>query len=173
MTTYKNLTFKTNEEYQQIKRNDPESTTEFIECEFKQLLNSEDKFNVFTNCKFTKPVDILPTEGSFIAWKKVRGTREKDYVLKLLVPTNAKRVTPYVENNRKCRVSQVKVLQAYSVNTGRVVKSTKFCSAWDCNFLYEVGQLSKEPEFDSSRTKICTQGIHVLLTKQEAMDYCL
>lgn len=166
--TIKDKIYQNNLEYKQ----DRNYNNDFHDCEFMEPLDQENKFDNFVNCKFLKPIDILPTEGSFIAWKKVI-KEDLCFVLKLLVPVEAKRVTPYVENNRKCRVSKVHVLAAYSAVTGRKTKRTEFCSGWDNTFKYRVGGVSKEPGFDGSRQKICTTGIHVFLTKQEAMDYNL
>lgn len=166
--TIKNKTYQRNLEYNQ----DKQHHSDFHDCEFVEPLDQENKFDNFVHCKFLKPVDILPTEGSFIAWKKVKSNYGY-YVLKLLVAAEARRVTPYVQNNRKCRVSKVLVLAAYNAETGRKTKRTEFHSEWDCDFKYKVGEFSKEPGFDGSRQKICTSGIHVFLTKQEAMDYNL
>jgi hypothetical protein len=166
--TIKNKTYQNNLEYKQ----DRQGHCDFHDCEFVEPLDQENKFDNFVDCKFLKSVDILPTEGSFIAWKQV-WSNYGYYVLKLLVPAEARRVTPYVQNNRKCRVSKVHVLAAYSAETGRKTKRTEFYSGRDCNFTYKVGGVSKEPKFDGSRQKICTSGIHVFLTKQEAMDYSL
>lgn len=166
--TITNKTYENNLTYKQDRKNH----CEFLNCKFEVPLDCENKIDKFKNCKFIKPIDILPTEGSFIAWKKVI-KEDLCFVLKLLVPVEAKRVTPYVKNNRKCRVSKVHVLAAYSAVTGRKTKRTKFCSGWDNTFKYRVGGVSKEPGFDGSRQKICTTGIHVFLTKQKAMDYNL
>jgi hypothetical protein len=166
--TIKDKIYQNNLEYKQ----DRNYGSDFHDCEFIEPLDQENKFDNFVNCKFVKPIDILPTEGSFIAWKKVKQGYQS-YVLKLLVPVEAKRVTPYVQNNRKCRVSKVHVLAAYNVETGRKTKRTQFYSDWDNTFKYRVGGVSREPKFDGSRQKICTVGIHVFLTKQEAMGYKL
>lgn len=173
MSTYTKITYRSNAEYREAINVDPDNFTTFSNCTFLEPFNSE-SYDTFINCKFTKPINILPEQGSFIAWKKVYGKKTaRYYVLKLLVLNTAKRVTPYVVDNRKCRVSAVRTLAAFSAETGKTVKSTQFYSGYDGNFTYEIGKVSKEPKYDGSRTKICTQGIHVFLTKQEAMDYDL
>jgi hypothetical protein len=164
-------TYQDNQAYENEKRTYSHyDNLEFVNCVFKHTLDRENTCDSFKNCKFKKPNEILPEKGSFIAWKKVLG-KNSECVLKLLVLETAKRVTPYVVNNRKCRVSKVMVLAAYSAKTGKKIKATKFRSKHDYDFIYQVGSIASVSDFDSSRARICTKGIHVFITKQEAMDY--
>ena len=99
---------------------------------------------------------ITPKEGSFIAYKKVRG----GVVLKLEIL--GKRMNSLV--GRKCRTDKAKVLEALGSD------GKEFCSLYDPNFIYRVGEIVEAPLNDDIRIK-CTTGIHFFMTEQEAREY--
>ena len=55
------------------------------------------------------PRPMAPEEGSFVAWKKVFDKQGNPVIAKLLIPEDAKRMTPLV--GRMCRAEFVKVLE--------------------------------------------------------------
>ncbi len=109
----------------------------------------------------SKFYQTCPTEGDFIAWKKVRN----GIVLKLLV--KGKRVSPYT--GRKCRTDKVKVLAAYGSNGKKT--DAVLMSKHDSTFIYKVGRLASVKDYDPSPLVECSTGIYFFITRQEAEDW--
>ena len=93
---------------------------------------------------------IVPQEGSFIAYKKVNTG-----VIKLLIPEDAQRTSTLV--GRKCRASYVKVLEGSGVS---LTYSTKL--------EYKEGEFVYPDKYDDDIRVECTHGIHFFMTKKEA-----
>lgn len=104
--------------------------------------------------------------GQFTAYKKVVGA-----ILELLVSKKAQRVSAPSNNERKYRVSKVLVKRALKEDGTVIQDLTKFHSRWKPSFTYEVGKWAEEPNFDPDPSTICTSGIHIFLTFEEARDY--
>ena len=109
------------------------------------------------------PYLVCPEEGSFTAWKKVRG----GVVLKLRVPARAKRVNAI--SGRKIRVSEAKVVAAY--RNGEKISEPSFWGLHTSCFLYTVGEIVKPDKFSDDIRVECTHGIHCFLTRREAEDW--
>ena len=98
---------------------------------------------------------IVPEEGSFIAYKKV-----DTGVIKILIPEDAKRTTIF--GWRECRASHVKVLEG----SGECIEYKEKKSYKEGEFVYAdayVGDI---------RTRY-TSDIHFFMTRKEAEEYCL
>lgn len=104
--------------------------------------------------------------GQFTAYKRVSGA-----ILELLVSKKAQRVSAPSNNERKYRVSKVLVKRALKEDGTAIQGFTKFSSLWEPSFTYEVGKWAEEPNFDPDPHTICTGGIHIFLTFEEARDY--
>jgi hypothetical protein len=105
------------------------------------------------------PFQLVPEEGSFIGWKKIKNndTSKEDVICKLLIPEDAQRTSSLV--GRKCRASKVIVLEGEGISS--YMSETK----------YKVGQTIIPDLYDSDIRGECTHGIHFFITKQEAIDY--
>lgn len=101
---------------------------------------------------------VVPPEGSFIAWKKGR----EDSIIKLKIPAGAKRLTAL--NSRKCRAESATVLGIW--RGGRKVKQC--VGLHDSNFVYEVGKTMLPDSFDDDPRVECSHGIHFFITREEA-----
>lgn len=122
------------------------------------------------------PPMVCPSEGAFIAYKKVRNVNQrkvKDYniIAKLRIPAKAKRSSA---TTRKCRASEAKVLGFYKLD-GTPIPSTaiKYArSEYDSSFKYTIGEtvVPKKP-FNEDRWSECASGIHFLMSFEEAVDY--
>ena len=101
------------------------------------------------------PLKTVLPEGDFTAYKKVRD----GVVLTLLIPADAKRTGSLV--GRKCRADRAKVVSAS-------VEGDTFHSLRDYDFIYKVGEVVFEPNYDPDTRVECTRGIHFFLTREEA-----
>jgi hypothetical protein len=107
---------------------------------------------------------IIPEEGSFVAWKKCKNRK----VVKLQIPAKAKRTCNII--NRKCRSEFVKTLGIYDVY-GNKLEEKKATGIHDWSFIYEVGKITTADFFDDDMTKDCTNGIHFFVTFEEAKNW--
>lgn len=97
---------------------------------------------------------IVPEEGSFIAYKKV-----DTGVIKLLIPEDAKRTSNLI--GRKCRASHVKVLEG----------SGKSMTHIEHQLEYKEGEIVYADKYDDDIRIECTSGIHFFMTRREAEEY--
>ena len=106
---------------------------------------------------------IVPQEGSFIAWKK----GANDCLMKLQIPAKAKRTSTLV--GRKCRAEFVKVLSV----SGRDGNNIDSCSNWNVDYpiTYKVGEIIKADNYNDDIRIECTGGIHFFITKKEAEEW--
>ena len=103
-----------------------------------------------------------PDTGVFSAWKKANG-----YIVKLEIPADARRSSA---SGRKCRCDKAKVIEIQKTD-GSPSELKKVESNHDRNFVYRVGEIAKEPEYDEDRWNECAPGIHFFINRQEAVDY--
>ena len=103
-----------------------------------------------------------PEEGSFIGLKKASGC-----IVKLLILEDAKRSSA---TGRKCRCDKAKVLSITNLD-GTECGEISVSSDYNKEFIYIVGAIVTEPNFEENRFNECAPGIHFFITRQEAVDY--
>ena len=101
-----------------------------------------------------------PSEGSFIAWKKVNNC-----LIKLFIPEDAKRSSA---TTNKCRCD--KVLEITNLETNAHIDEVINDIYTKC--VYKVGEIVYPDGFDDNRWNECSYGIHFFINKQEAIEYC-
>ena len=110
---------------------------------------------------------VCPEEGDFIGWKKAKITRGREVIVKLHIPSDAKRSSA---TTRKCRCSKAEVIAIYNLN-GTEARETTCHSDYDNNFINEVGKTVEVTDFNEDRWKECAKGIHFFINRQEAINY--
>lgn len=103
-----------------------------------------------------------PSHGSFIAFKKAG-----DFIIVLEIPEDAKRLSA---TSRKCRCDKAKVLEIQELD-GTKTDLTEIRSDFDSDFIYRVGEIVTEPNFDEDRWNECSRGIHFFINREEAVQY--
>ena len=103
-----------------------------------------------------------PDTGSFIGFKKACG-----FIVKLEITVDAKRCSA---TGRKCRCNKALVLEIQNID-GSVSDLKSISSSYDRNFVYEVGEVVEEPNFNEDRWNECSAGIHFFINRQEAVEY--
>lgn len=124
-----------------------------------------------------------PDSGGFIGWKKCPVQQDvfarprlcRPFVIvKLYIPAKAKRISG-VNESRKCRASEAKVLGFYDENKKplELPEDTVVRSMYDWQFEYTIGKTVKSyPDFDDSRES-CGSGIHFFLDFKDAVNYLI
>lgn len=103
-----------------------------------------------------------PDTGSFIGWKKARGT-----IVCLEIPEDAKRSS---STGRKCRCNKAKVLSITNLD-GSPCEFTAVPSNRDSKFIYKVGEVVSVDNFDENRWHECAPGIHFFINRHEAVEF--
>ena len=106
---------------------------------------------------------LVPDEGSFIAWKKV----SNGGIVKLLIPEDAKRTSSLV--GRKCRASKAVVLEVFDYN-GASINATPEGKSYP-GIIYEKGETVEPDSYDDDIRVECAHGIHFFITRKEAENY--
>ena len=110
-----------------------------------------------------------PSDGSFVAWKKISRYRENyqgSFLVKLLIPEDAKRCSTTTE---KCRCDKAKVLEITNTITNEKVDVITNVNKRICE--YKVGEMVYPDSFDEERWNECSNGIHFFTNRQSALDF--
>ena len=103
-----------------------------------------------------------PSEGAFVAWKKVEGK----YLVKLQIPEDARRCSA---TTRKCRCDKAMVLDITSLDGEK-----HYDEVTNNNYngtIYKVGEMVYPDSFDENRWRECSHGIHFFVNKEDAINY--
>ena len=104
-----------------------------------------------------------PEIGSFIGYKKAY----YGYIVKIQICEDAKRSSA---TTKKCRCSKALVLAIENIDESDSGLQ-EIESIYDPSFVYRVGEIAEEPDFDDNRWYECAPGIHFFMDRQDAVDY--
>ena len=108
-----------------------------------------------------------PSDGAFIAWKKVTDIKDGlTYLVKLLVPEDARRSSATSE---KCRCDKAMVLAINNIITGESVNEV--INLFFSDTKYVVGVMVYPDSFDDNRWNECSNGIHFFVDREMAINY--
>ena len=102
-----------------------------------------------------------PSDGAFIAWKKVAGK-----LVKLQVPEDARRCSA---TTNKCRCDKAIVLDITDLDGSNPI--LEVINKDRGNLVYRVGEIVLPDLFDENRWNECSNGIHFFINKEEAIRY--
>ena len=108
-----------------------------------------------------------PETGSFEAWKKVVDKNGTEFLVKLLIPADAKRSSA---TTNKCRCEFADVLEITNIETNQAVQLVENMSYFP-TITYRVGERVCPDSYDDNRWNECSHGIHFFVNKQSAIDY--
>ena len=111
---------------------------------------------------------ILPDEGDIIGWKKVLALDGAPIIVKLLIPSDAKRSN---STGRKCRANKARILDLQDRQGNSLPPDTTAYSSFDPDFTYKKGETVHVEDFDTNRWNECAPGIHFFITRIEAVKY--
>ena len=101
-------------------------------------------------------------DGAFIGWKKAQ-----DKIIKLQICEDSMRSSA---TSLKCRCSKAKVLEIQELD-GTKSTVNKVASDYDKNFIYKIGEVVEEADFDENRWEECSSGIHFFISREMAVKY--
>ena len=104
-----------------------------------------------------------PSEGAFVAWKKVG-----KYLVKLHIPEDARRSSA---TTRKCRCDKALVLEITSLDGEEHYNEVVNNNYNYKETIYKVGEMVYPDSFDENRWNECSHGIHFFVNKQDAITY--
>ena len=180
-----------------------------IDNESKFIRNSMEKCQVKSGSNLTVEklavtdsiCNSCPSEGSFIAWKKVtvydnhdtdaspsvnailNFSNRHEYLIKLKIPADAKRVS---STSNKCRCDKAKCLKIYEIKDNFKVVPSKLtkitnvkvidddtvkCGYYKLETDYVVGEYVYPDAFDENPLNECSSGIHFFVNKHAAINY--
>ena len=102
-----------------------------------------------------------PSDGAFVAWKKVSGK-----LVKLQVPDDARRCSA---TSNKCRCDKAIVLDITDLDGSN--PTLEIVNVQRGNLVYRVGEVVTPDSFDENRWNECSHGIHFFINKEEAKRY--
>ena len=108
-----------------------------------------------------------PETGAFEAWKKVVDKNNTEFLVKLLIPADAKRSSA---TTNKCRCEFADVLEITNIKTNQAVQSVENITRVP-NITYRVGERVYPDSFDENRWNECSHGIHFFVDKESAIHY--
>ena len=114
---------------------------------------------------------ILPDEGDIIGWKKALALDGAPIIVKLLIPSDAKRSN---STGRKCRANKARILDLQDLQDRQgnsLPPDTTAYSSFDPDFTYKKGETVHVEDFDTNRWNECAPGIHFFITRIEAVEY--
>ena len=131
------------------------------------ILDDANVDNIITNYPLNLP------DGEFIAWKKVRGLYNENYIIKLKILADSKRSRA---TSNKCRCDKALVLEIQDLDGNKLdlteVSNTN--EMWLCPrpyTTYKVGEIVYADKWDENRFNECTHGIHFFLDRVKAVNY--
>jgi uncharacterized protein YjbI with pentapeptide repeats len=151
----------------------------FVNCTFEKAIFQDcDMKNVhfydcdldmcsFIGCVRLNIPSIVPDSGSFIGWKQASDSKNNVVIIKLLIPSDAKRSN---SNGRKCRANKAYVLEIQNLDGTKSNETTAY-SIFRHSFKYRIGELVEVSDFDENRFVECSTGIHFFITRDEAAKY--
>ena len=105
---------------------------------------------------------VCPEEGDFIAWKRVG-----EVIVKLRIPSESRRSSA---TSRKCRCEFAEVLELQNLD-GTTYKDDKVVNDNYVETIYKVGEIVHPDSWDDNRWNECSNGIHFVMTRDEAVRY--
>ena len=110
------------------------------------------------------PRPMAPEEGSFVAYKPVYDKQGNHVIARVLIPEDAKRITPLF--GRVCRAEFVKILElSRDVSVAR-------CRFWPDRVYYVGGSVRDVAYCNDVKLGCSMQGIQIYLTREEAGRNC-
>lgn len=95
---------------------------------------------------------ILPDEGDIIGWKKALALDGAPIIVKLLIPSDAKRSN---STGRKCRANKARILDLQDRQGNSLPPDTTAYSSFDPDFTYKKGETVHVEDFDTNRWNEC------------------
>jgi uncharacterized protein YjbI with pentapeptide repeats len=113
---------------------------------------------------------VTPETGPFVGFKKCIDKDENEFIVTLEVPNDAQRINAI--SSRKIRVSKAKVIKIEDLNGKEIKDKNLILTGKNYKGIdYKLNETVYPNSFDNSILTECSNGIHLFLTKQEAIEW--
>lgn len=106
---------------------------------------------------------VCPTEGSFTAWTLAEDSKGNDFLIKAMVPRQAKRSSG---TTRKCRTNKLYIDRIFSIDGEDVPKSFRLKNR---DVKTAVGESLIDNDFEIDRFKTSSVDLYFWISKEEAL----
>ena len=152
-------------DYNEMKTTEPQTTGEVPIIEITPVSTTNDEYTTKTPIEYMKEEDYDPN--------KIYYKRCSDYIVTLaLYPSSKLNISrPNIMDplHAKLRTDKAWVLHISHIQTGEEVEEVCNTFYYSTKLVYKVGT-KVETEYDPEPTNICTQGIHIFKTKEQAKN---
>lgn len=118
--------------------------------------------------EFDKTVGIYPVcpmEGSFTGWTLAEDSKGNDFLIKAMIPWQAKRSSG---TTRKCRTNKLYIDKIFTINGEDVPKSFRLKNR---DIKTSVGESLVDSDFEIDRFKVSSTDLYFWISKEEALAH--
>ena len=112
---------------------------------------------------------VVPSEGSFIAWKKLKLMDGTHIIAKIEIPEDAKRISCL--SDLRCRADKVIPLSFYDIETGEELPKDIIAQSIFFPSTYKIGEVTKADEFCDDVRLNNAHGIYFFIMRGDAEQY--
>lgn len=106
---------------------------------------------------------VCPDTGSFTAWTLAEDSKGNDFLIKAMIPWQAKRSSG---TTRKCRTNKLYIDKIFTINGEDVPKSFRLKNR---DFKLSLGETSIDENFEVDRFKVSSSDLYFWISKEEAL----
>lgn len=108
---------------------------------------------------------VCPTEGSFTGWTLAEDSKGNDFLIKAMIPWQAKRSSG---TTRKCRTNKLYIDRIFPIDGEDVPKSFKLKNR---GIKTAVGESLVDGDYEVDRFKISSTDLYFWISKEEALAH--
>lgn len=108
---------------------------------------------------------VCPDTGSFTAWTLAEDSKGNDFLIKAMIPWQAKRSSG---TTRKCRTNKLYIDKIFTINGEDVPKSFRLKNR---DIKTAVGESLVDDDYEVDRFKVCSADLYFWISKEEALAH--
>ena len=108
---------------------------------------------------------VCPTHGSFTGWTLAEDSKGNDFLIKVMIPWQAKRSSG---TTRKCRTSKLYIDKIFTINGEDVPKSFRLKNR---DIKTTAGESLVDSDFEIDRFKVSSTDLYFWISKEEALAH--
>lgn len=108
---------------------------------------------------------VCPSDGSFTGWTLAEDSKGNDFLIKAMIPWQAKRSSG---TTRKCRTNKLYIDKIFPIDGEDVPKSFRLKNR---DIKTTVGESLADSDFETDRFKVSSTDIYFWISKEEALAH--